>query len=54
MDKNKVIKFVGGVVLPLVGAGVSLASGWFEDKKLDNKITEKVAEAVAKVSEKES
>lgn len=54
MDKNKVIKFVGGVVLPVLGAGISLASGWFEDKKLDSKIAEKVAEAVTNVSEKES
>lgn len=54
MNKDKVIKIVGGVVVPLLGAGISLAASWFEDKKLDDKITTKVAEALTSVSEKES
>lgn len=44
---------VAGVALTLVGAGVSVASGLLEDKKLDNKVAEKVAEALTK-TEKES
>lgn len=37
---------IAGIVLPLVGAGLSLATGWLEDKKLDDKVAEKVAEAL--------
>lgn len=52
IDKNKAIKVVGGVVVPILGAAVSLAANWFDDKKLDDKVAEKVAEALAnKVSE---
>lgn len=53
-DKSKVMKVVGGIVLPILGAGVSLASNWFDNKKLDETITEKVAEAISKATEKES
>jgi hypothetical protein len=52
-DKSKVMKVVG-VVLPILGAGVSVASSWFDNKKLDDTITEKVAEAISKANEKES
>lgn len=45
MDNKKVMK-VASVVLPIVGAGLSLVTSWFDDKKLDEKIAEKVAEAV--------
>lgn len=45
---------VAGVVLPILGAGVSLASNWFDGKQLDNKIAEKVAEALTKATDKES
>lgn len=47
IDKNKAVKVVGGIVLPVVGAAVSLAANWFDDKKLDDKVAEKVAEALA-------
>lgn len=43
--KPKVIK-IAGIVLPIIGAGLSLATSWFEDKKLDDKVAEKVAEAL--------
>ena len=46
----KVIK-VAGIVLPLIGAGLSLATGWLENKKLDDKIADKVAEAVSQAKE---
>lgn len=43
--KPNVIK-IAGIVLPIIGAGLSLATNWFEDKKLDDKVAEKVAEAL--------
>lgn len=53
MAKVNLMK-IAGVALPLLGAGLSLATSWLEDKKLDDKITEKVAEAVIKSTDKES
>lgn len=53
IDKTKAIKVVGGIVLPVLGAGISLASGWFEDKKLDDKIAEKVGDALADKASKQ-
>lgn len=47
MQKDKLIK-IGGVILTLAGAGISLATSMLEDKKLDAKVTEKVAEALSK------
>ena len=47
MQKDKLIK-IGGIVLTLAGAGISLATSMLEDKKLDAKVTEKVAEALSK------
>ena len=47
MQKDKLIK-IGGVILTLAGAGISLATSMLEDKKLDAKVTEKVAEALPK------
>lgn len=43
--KQNVIK-IAGIVLPIIGAALSLATNWFEDKKLDDKVAEKVAEAL--------
>lgn len=45
MKKPNLMK-VAGIVLPIVGAGLSLATNWLDDKKLDEKITEKVSEAL--------
>ena len=47
MQKDKLIK-IGGVILTLAGAGISLATSMLEDKKLHAKVTEKVAEALTK------
>ncbi len=47
MQKDKLIK-IGGVILTIAGAGISLATSMLEDKKLDAKVTEKVAEALSK------
>lgn len=44
---QRIIK-IGGTVLTLAGVAVSLGSSWLEDKKLDIKVAEKVAEALAK------
>lgn len=40
-----------GIVLPLAGAGLSLATNWMEDKKLDEKITEKVSKILTDSTE---
>ena len=47
MQKDKLIK-IGGVILTIAGAGISLATSMLEDKKLDAKVTEKVADALFK------
>ena len=47
MQKDKLIK-TGGVILTLAGAGISLATSMLEDKKLDAKVTERVADALFK------
>ena len=47
MQKDKLIK-IGGVILTIAGAGISLATSMLQDKKLDAKVTEKVAEALSK------
>lgn len=43
--KPNVMKIVGAV-LPIVSVGLSIASNWFEKKELDEKVAEKVAEAL--------
>lgn len=45
------LKKIAGIVIPIVGAAVSLASNWLDDKKLDEKVAEEVAKALAKQSE---
>lgn len=37
---------IAGVVLPIVGAGVSLLTSALDDKKLDEKVANSVAEAL--------
>ena len=48
--KNK-LKILG-IVATIAGAGVSLISDYVNKKELDAKVTEKVAEALAKATEK--
>lgn len=54
MDKLKALKIVG-TVLSVVGAGVSLGMNAISDKRtdleLDDKVAQKVAEAIAKTNE---
>lgn len=39
---------IAGIALSVAGAGISLAMSALDDKKLDAKVAEKVAEALAK------
>lgn len=39
---------IAGIGLTVLGAIVSVASGVLEDKKMDDKVAEKVAEALTK------
>ena len=41
------LKKVASIVIPILGAGISLASNWLDDKKLDEKVAEEVAKAFA-------
>ena len=45
---NQKVMKIAGIALTIVGAGVSLATNVLEEKKLDAKVAEKVAEALAK------
>ena len=47
--KSKSIKVLS-ITMSLLGIGTSLISGWLEDEKLNNLVTEKVAEELAKQS----
>ena len=42
---------IAGVVLPIAGAVVAGATNWLDEKKLDDKIAKKVAEAAQKTTE---
>lgn len=53
MLNNGVIKGIG-IAATVVGVGVSLVTDWVADKKMDEKIEDKVNEALAKRDEEES
>ena len=42
---------IAGIGLSIVGAAVSIASSFIDDKKLDIKVADAVAEALSKVDE---
>jgi len=44
------IKIIG-LIATVVGMGASIASGWAADKKMNLKINEEVAKAIAKMKE---
>lgn len=48
--KPKLMK-IAGVVLPIIGVGLSLATNWLDDKKLDEKVAEKVTKALQSSTE---
>jgi hypothetical protein len=45
MENKKLMKVLS-IVLPIGGAIIGLVNSWFDDKKLDEKIAEKVAKAM--------
>lgn len=45
-QKSKMIKFIGFAVT-VIGVGVNLLSNWVDEKKMDERIEEKVDEALA-------
>lgn len=51
--KPNVVKIIG-LVASAVGVVATLASNWANEKQTDAKIAEKVAEAVANMTKKES
>lgn len=53
MKKINVMKVLGFVV-PLASAGLALVTNVLEEKKLDEKVAEKVSEALSNTVNKES
>ena len=49
-DKANIIKILG-VAATVIGMGATLLTDWDNDKKMDEKIAEKVLEAIAKKGE---
>jgi len=50
---SKIIKILG-MAATAMGIGATLITGWVDDKKMDEKITKKVTEALTKINERES
>ena len=53
MFTRNLIKILG-IAATIVGIGATLVSEWVNEKKMDEKIEEKVNEALAKKDEEES
>ena len=49
-DKANIIKVLG-VAATVIGMGATLLTDWVNDKKMDEKIAEKVLEAITKKGE---
>ena len=47
---NKLIKILG-MAATAMGIGATLITSWVDDKKMDNKIEQKVIEALTKIKE---
>lgn len=45
---NPIVKKIVGVLLPIASIGLTIVTGKWEEKMLDEKITKKVAEALSK------
>ena len=50
---GKAIKIIG-VVASILGAAATLAANWASEQQQDAKIAEKVTEAIAEITKKES
>lgn len=53
MLKNNLIRFIG-FGAAILGMGVNLLSDWVNEKKMDEKIEEKVNEAMSRKDKEES
>lgn len=49
---NKIIKIIG-IVTTIIGIGANLVTDWVGEKKMDEKIEEKINEALAQKNEAE-
>lgn len=45
---NSKLMKIASIVLPIAGAAIGLATNFVDDKKLDDKVAQKVAEAITK------
>ena len=52
MNSN-LIKILG-IAATVIGVGATLVTDWVNDKKMDEKIEQKVIEALTKINERES
>jgi len=50
---SKLIKILG-IAATAIGIGATLVTDWVNDKKMDEKIEQKVIEALTKINERES
>lgn len=50
---SKLIKILG-MIATAIGMGATLVTDWVNDKKTDEKIEQKVIEALTKINERES
>ncbi|MFA6377341.1 MAG: hypothetical protein WCW63_01815 [Acholeplasmataceae bacterium] len=53
MINGKLIKVIG-MAATVIGMGATLITDWVNDKKMDEKIEQKVIEALTKINERES
>lgn len=53
MSNSKVIKAIG-IATTVIGAGVSVLSSWVDDKKMEERIEERIDKALAEREQKES
>ena len=53
MFTNGMVKIIG-IAATLIGLGATLVTDWADEKKMDQKIEEKVNEAIAKKEGEES
>lgn len=50
---SKLIKILG-IAATAIGIGATLVTDWVNDKKMDEKIEQKIIEALTKINERES